>query len=254
MKNFLKNSLTIIAEFIVLILASIWYYNSKEMEPLIAVVLSTVALISSGISHLTKTDINQPNIELGKSKEKVLHQDFLYNYVPGDMTMSKIFEDLGQPIAKIKDYVERDWKNKKKFKFFVYKYKFHNAVVLFTTELKNDNVISVSLISKGDKMNPIKCRYSFAEDDKNFGEALITENIIDNSTEFENQNYASWMYSAITARYADYRPIKYLAFTYFIYNQYENKTKMKDQEIDGICITTMSDVKPIIHFDDYQFG
>lgn len=254
MKNFLKNSLTIIAEIIVLILASIWYYNNKEIEPLIAVVLSTVALISSGISYLTKIDVNQSNTKIGKPKESILYQDFLYNYVPGEMTMSRIFEDLGQPIAKIKDFVERDWKNKKKFKFFVYKYKFHNAVVLFTTELKNDNVISVSLISKGDKMNPIRCRYSYAEDDKLFGEALITEKIIDNSTEFENQNYASWNYSAITARYADYRPIRDLAFTYFIYNLYENKTEMKGQKIDGICITTMSDVKPIIHFNDYLFG
>src|SRR5690606_37530006 len=121
MKNFLKNSLTIIAEIIVLILATIWYYNSKEIEPLIAVVLATVALISSGISYLTKIDVNQSNTKIGNQKEGILYEDFLYNYVPGEMTMSKIFEDLGQPVAKNKNYVERNGGSKKKFKFFVYK-------------------------------------------------------------------------------------------------------------------------------------
>lgn len=254
MKDFLKNSLTIIGEFIVLILASIWYYNTKEIEPLIAIVISTVAIISSGISYFSKTEENKTGIRIGKSNEKVLHEDFLYNYVPGEITINKIIEDLGQPTVKIKDFVDLDLKNKKKFNFFVYKYKFANAIVLFTTDLKDENVISVSLISKLDEKNPIKCRFSFVEDDKNFGEALITENIIENSNSFENQNYASWMYSSITSRYADYRPIKYLYFTYFIYNHYEDKFDMKNQEIDGICISTMSDIKPIIHFDDYNFG
>ncbi len=253
MKNFLKNSLTILGEFIVLILAIIWYYNTKEIEPLIAIILATVALISSGISYFIRDDSHKNNI-IGTAPEKVLHEDFLYNYVPGNIIISKIIEDLGHPKVKLKDYVELEWQDKKKFKFFVYKYKFANAVVLFTTEEKDENIISISLISKLDKKNPIKCRFSYAEDDKNFGEAVITDNIIENSIDFKHQNYASWMYSSITARYANYRPIKYLEFTYFIYNPSKNKNDMKNKKIDGICISTMSDIKPIIHFDDYSFG
>nr|WP_315180566.1 hypothetical protein [uncultured Flavobacterium sp.] len=254
MKDFLKNYLTIVSEFIILILASIWYYNSREIEPLIAIIISSVALLSSLISFFSQTKENQTVNIIGKSNEKFLHEDFLYNYIPGEITINKIIEDLGQPLVKIKDYVEQEWNSKKKFKFFVYKYKFTNAVVLFTTELKDDNIISISLISKLNKKHPIKCRYSYAETDKFFGEAIITENIIENSESFNSQSYASWIYTEITSRYADFRPIKYLYFTYFIYNHYENKTQMRNQEIDGICISTMSDVNPIIHFDDYRFN
>ncbi len=250
MKDILKNSLLLIGEIVVLTLFSIWYYNSKEIEPLVGIVGSLVFIL---ISIITLFSSRNNNI-LGQSTEKVIHEDFLYNYVPGEITINKIIEDLGQPISKIKDSIEQEWNKNKKFKFFVYKFKFSNAVVLFTTKIKDDNIISISLISKLDKKNPVKCRFSFAEDDKYFGEALITENIIENTDNFTNQNYASWMYSAITSRYADFRPIKYLDFTYFIYNHYENKNEMLDKNIDGICISTMSDVKPILHFDDYIFN
>ena len=254
MKDFWKNYLTIIAEFIVLILSSIWYYNSGEIEPLIAIILSFVALLSSVIGYFSKTIKSQTENIIGKSTEKILDEEFLYNYVPGKITINKIIEEFGEPDMKYKDFIEQDWNDNKKFKFFVYKYKFSNALILLTTGIKSKQVISISLISKLDKKHPIKCRYSFAEDDVFFGEAKITENIIDNSEKFESKNYASWIYCAITSRYRDYRPIKYLDFTYFIYNNYENENEMKNQIIDGMCISIMSDVKPIIPFDDYVYN
>lgn len=254
MKYFLKNHLTIISEFIVLILASIWHYKTKEIEPLIAIIISFVALITSLITYFSEIKENKSGNIIGKADRKVLHEDFLYNYIPGEVTIGKIIEDLGQPLVKIKDYVEQEWNDNKNFEFWVYKYKFSNAVVLFTTELEDENIISISLVCKLDKKHPIKCRYSFEEDDKIFGEAIITENIINNSENFESKSYASWMYTAITSRYADFRPIKYLNFTYFIYFHYENEAEMKNQKIDGICISTISDVKPIIHFDDFRFN
>jgi len=254
MKNLLKSSLTIISECIILILAVLWYYNSKEIEPLIVIIISTVALLSSIISYFSKAAESPADHIVGKSTEKILHQNFLYNYVPGSITMNKIIEDLGQPVGKTIKYVERKWSEEKEFNYNIYKYKFSNAVVLFTTELNDENVISISLISKIDKSHPIKCRYSFAEDDIIFGEAVISKNIIENTEKFQKENYINWNYSAITARYADYRPIKNLSFTYFIYNHYEDKSEMLNKEIDGICISTMNDIKPIIHFDDYMFN
>jgi hypothetical protein len=254
MVKFLKNYLTIASEFIVLILASIWYSNTKEIEPLIAVILSVVAIITSLVTYFSKIKEKISGNIIGLGERKNLHQDFLYNYIPGEVTIGKIIEDLGQPLVKIKDDIEQEWNENKKFEFWVYKYKFSNAVILFTTELEDENIISISLVCKPDKKYPVKCRYSFEEDDKIFGEATITENIIKNSENFKSQNYASWMYTAITARYADFRPIKYLYFTYFIYFNYENKAEMKNQEIDGICISTMSDVMPIIHFEDFRFN
>lgn len=253
MIKFLKNYLTIASEFIVLILASIWYINTKEIEPLITIIICVVAIITSLVTYFSGIEEKISASVIGVGERKNLHKDFLYNYVPGEVTISKIIEDLGQPLVKIKDDIEQEWNDNNKFEFWVYKYKFSNAVVLFTTELEDENIISISLICKPDKKHPIKCRYSFEEEDKFFGEATITENIIKNSENFKSESYASWMYTAITARFADFRPIKYLHFTYFIYFKYENETEMKNQEIDGICISTMEDVMPIIHFDDFCF-
>ena len=94
MKDFLKNYLTIVSEFIILILASIWYYNSREIEPLIAIIISSVALLSSLISFFSQTKENQTVNIIGKSNEKFLHEDFLYNYIPGEITINKIIERL----------------------------------------------------------------------------------------------------------------------------------------------------------------
>lgn len=253
MINFLKNYLTIASEFIVLILAAIWYINTKEIEPLITIIICVVAIITSLITYFSGIKQKIAASVIGMGERKNLHQDFLHNYVPGEVTISKIIEDLGQPLVKIKDDIEQEWNDNNKFEFWVYKYKFSNAVVLFTTELEDENVISISLICKPNKKHPIKCRYSFEEEDKFFGEAIITENIVKNSENFKSESYASLMYTAITARYVDFRPIKHLHFTYFIYFKYENEAEMKHQEIDGICISTMEDVMPIIHFDDFQF-
>jgi hypothetical protein len=190
---------------------------------------------------------------LGESKNRYLAKDFLYNYVPGELTIYKVIEDFGQPLSKGIDYLEKDYLDEK-YKYHFYRYKFSNASVIFTTDTDDINIVSISLVFKGDKKNPINCRLSYSEDEKNFGEAVITQNIIDNSEEFDAQMYASWMYSAITARYVEYRPIKYLHFTYFAYNNFENQNEMLNQTIDGICISTIGDIKPIIHFDDFMYN
>ena len=253
MIDFFKNSLTFIGEIIVLILAIIWFYNTKEIEPLITIIVSSLALLGSIITYFLPTKKSQNNI-IGKSVERILDEDFLYNYLPGRITINKIIEEFGEPDFKYKDSIEQDWNDNKKVKFLVHKYKFSNALILLTTGLKDKQVISISLISSLDKKHPIKCMYSFAEDEKYFGEAKISQNIIDNAVEFEHNSYASWTYSAITSRYIDYRPIKYLNFTYFTYNNYENKDEMKNQIIDGMCISISNNIKPIINFDEYLYN
>jgi len=182
-----------------------------------------------------------------------LDKDFLYNYIPGELTIQKVIEDFGQPLTKMKDFAEQDLNTSKVYEIYVYKYRFLNAVVLFSTELKDNNVISISLISKLDKKYPISCRYSFEEDDKNFGEAKISEIIIRDSLKFVKNNYATWNYTAITSSYF-FRPIKHLRFTYFLYNLYEDKIALIDEPIDGISISVMDDINPIVHFDDYIFN
>ncbi|SFF10447.1 hypothetical protein [Thermophagus xiamenensis] len=62
----LKNTITILAEIIVLILSTLWYLKTKEYEPLIAMIIGGVGLLTSLISkwflrprivlHQQKTD------------------------------------------------------------------------------------------------------------------------------------------------------------------------------------------------------
>lgn len=229
---------------------------SNFQETILTGVIS--GIIAGGVIYLIqflvekwkkKKEIRDKEI-IGKNKNKFLAKDFLYNYIPGELTIYKVIEDFGQPFNKETEYLEKDYLEEK-LKYHFYRYKFSNAVVIFTTDSDDTNIISISLVFKGDNKNPINCRLSYSEEEQKFGDAVITQNIIENIEEFESETYASWMYSAITSRFAVYRPIKYLHFTYFIYNMYENENQMLNEPIDGICISTIQDIKPIIHFDDY---
>ncbi|AZI40471.1 hypothetical protein [Epilithonimonas vandammei] len=218
-------------------------------------------IIAGGVIYLlqflvdkwNKKKENRNREVFGENKNRFLAKDFLYNYVPGELTIYKVIEDFGQPFNKGTEYLEKDYLEEK-YKYHFYRYKFSNAVVIFTTDSEDTNIISISLVFKGDKNNPINCRLSYSEDEKKFGDAVITQNIIDNCEDFECKMYASWMYSSITSRFVEYRPIKYLHFTYFIYNNFEKEVNMLNETIDGICISTIQDIKPIIHFDDFLFN
>ena len=56
----LKNTITILSETIILILAILWYKKTLEYEPLIAIIVSSIALISSFGTRL----FSRPKIEL----------------------------------------------------------------------------------------------------------------------------------------------------------------------------------------------
>jgi len=60
----LKNSITIISEIIVLILSILWYKSTHDYEPLIAIIICSVGLITSLITRF----VVRPKIELYHQK------------------------------------------------------------------------------------------------------------------------------------------------------------------------------------------
>lgn len=62
--KFIRSTITIISEFIILVLAILWYIKTHEYEPLIAIIVSTVGLITSSISKF----VIRPKIELQHKK------------------------------------------------------------------------------------------------------------------------------------------------------------------------------------------
>lgn len=60
----LKNTITIISEIVVLIIAIIWYCTTIDFEPLIVIIVSTVGLFTSLISKI----VFRPKIELHHQK------------------------------------------------------------------------------------------------------------------------------------------------------------------------------------------
>jgi hypothetical protein len=254
MKKISENTITIIAEFTVLILSCLWYYKTHEIEPIIGIIGSAAFFLISLISFLIPNKEKNIEHKIGVRESKYLDKYFLYNYIPSKVSINKIIEDFGQPILKTGEIIEQEWNDDKDFEISIYKYKFTNAVVLISTEINQDTVISISLISGFDKKYPVNCRYSFTEDDKIFGEATFSQNILDNLQKFKSDLFVQWSYSSIVSRYGDYRTIKYLYFTYWNYNHFDNPKELLNKKIEDICITTTSMVTPIIPFDDYLFN
>lgn len=60
----LRNTITIISEIVVLTLSILWYIQNKEYEPLIAIIVAIVGLISSFLSRL----FIRPKLVLHKQK------------------------------------------------------------------------------------------------------------------------------------------------------------------------------------------
>lgn len=60
----LRSTITILSELVVLILSILWYFQTKDYEPLIAIIIATVALISSLLTRL----FVRPKLVLHKQK------------------------------------------------------------------------------------------------------------------------------------------------------------------------------------------
>lgn len=244
MINFLRNKYTIIFEILVLLLSIFWYWETLETEPIITFIGSLSMLIAS-IKNLKKKNVADV---IEKPKEKTLHKDFLYDYIPGEVGISKIIEDFGQPNKKTIDRIEAEYMENGEIIFNVYEYKFSNAIVLFSTDTKLENVIAITLLPFEIENQPINCRYVPSENEENFSEAEFKKSILNYLYSFENKMYTNWVYTAITARYIDYTPIKYLYFTYINYNFHEEADDLYLEKIESICISTSSIIHPVIRF------
>ncbi|MGL2993502.1 hypothetical protein [Flavobacterium sp. TSSA_36] len=250
MIEFLRNKYIIIFEIIVLILSIIWFWNSREIEPIITFIGSISFLIAS----LGKLRNKNKNEVIERPDQKILHQNFLYDYIPGEVGISKIIEDFGQPRKITLETLDSENLCNEIIEYYVYEYKFSNAIVLFSTDTELGNIIAITLLPYCDEKYPIICRYSFVENEENMDIAEFKKSIITHMRNFENKMYSNWCYSAITSRYADYRPIMYLYFTYINYNYFEEADDLYLEKIESICVSTSSEIHPIIHFDKVLFS
>lgn len=65
----LKNSITIISEIVVLILSILWYKSTLDYEPLIAIIVCSVGLISSLVTRFVvrpKIELHHQNTDYGR--------------------------------------------------------------------------------------------------------------------------------------------------------------------------------------------
>ncbi len=220
---------------------------------IIAIVGGVIALVLRIIYELVRDMIKErkenrkkaieerEKLTVGSKRLKIIGQNFLYQYEPGKISIEKILEELGSASVKIEDEFSGE-------KIVIYKYDFENAKVLFSTYLNQSDIISITLFAlpNGD---PIDCRLSYEDDDAIMGQAVISDVILKDLTDFETESNMNESYSHIKAKYF-YRQIKHLTFVYRIENKYENAQAAKGQVIQQVCITLNDDIYPMFDFFD----
>jgi hypothetical protein len=194
--------------------------------------------------------LNSENKKVGSGNDKYIDEDFLNNYIPGSVSIEKILQDFGQPNEKYEQPATIKWDNNKDVELSIYQYKFVNAIILFSTFKNETTIISITVNSNFSKTHPVKCRFTFADDDVYFGKAKVNHEILQNKTHFEKETYINWTYSAIQAKFF-YREIKHLTFTYIVCDfGIENDVDMLNKTIDQLCVSANADVYPVIYFYD----
>lgn len=103
--NFLKKTITIITEIVVLILAIIWYRQHSEIEPLILIVTTSVGLILS-IAFRT---YSRPRIELHK-KETLWGRSPL-EFTPNNPSVIRVGIDLTEHYWRLLWYYDLEIRN-----------------------------------------------------------------------------------------------------------------------------------------------
>jgi len=188
--------------------------------------------------------------KVGKTVEKYIDEDFLYNYEPGNIIIEKIIEDFGQPQNKYddtNDFFKED--SETLYQLTIYKYNFTNAIVLFSTLKNESSIISVTINGATIKSHLVKCRFSFAEEDQYFGEAKITNEVLENKTGFWSHSFINWAFAVIQARYF-YPKIKHLNFTYIVCDSNIDENEILGKSVDQLCVSAISSVCPFIYFYD----
>ena len=201
-----------------------------------------VLLIQLLIDYFKNRKNNKENLIVGNSNLKILNRDFLYDYEPGKVSIEKIIQDFGQP-----NRIQDDFEDEKKLKQFFYI--FRNAKVLITTYDKESEVISITLFSTKDVKNPVLCRLSYEEDDEIMGKAKLTDSILRDSINIENQESIHEQTTVIKSKYF-FKQIKHLTFSYSIDGHFEKLVDAKGQLIQQVCVSQVERITPMLPFFD----
>lgn len=176
-------------------------------------------------------------------------------FLPGKVTIEKVIAELGQPDSTYDDFLPSEKVSMSSdIKVHVYKYQFCNAVLLFSTYIGKSELVSLT-VANNNKENTIghlvQCFFSpESETDGGFvGLATVEQTIIAGSYNCWNELFKDWGYSAIQARY-NYRYIKHLNVTYFIYDIVKTKEEFRGKRIEQVCVSTVSNVHPFVYYYD----
>lgn len=191
---------------------------------------------------------------IGSTSNKYLDEDFLFNHLPVKYSIEKIKEELGNPdnfydtfSRKISDVTDLS----EQYEITLYEYKFINARILFSTLKDSSNVSSIT-IQNTDYKYPLKAILSPLSQEEmfpHFENAKIDEAICETVTKTFSERFVNWYYAAIQAKHFN-REFKSYYFTYICFEivETEDVNNFLGLAIDQICISTLSDIVPVIDF------
>lgn len=201
-----------------------------------------VLLIQYLVEYFKNKKNNRSSFLVGNQELKIIDRNFLYTYEPHKISIEKIIEDFGQPIKKYKNESEN-------FNLEFYQYNFKNAKVLFSKNVENSDIISITLFSTNDKKNPVLCRMSYQDNNIEFGKAKINETIIKDNLGFENLYTQLGNVCIIKSKFF-FRQIKHLTFSYEIDGNYDNIEETKNGIINQVCVSQIENINPMFSFYD----
>lgn len=144
--NILKNIITIIAEIVILILAIIWFIRTKEEEPVIVIIGSSVFLTVSLITKLTDRK-SRPKIVFHRKNDFTMRGPL--GYTPNNPRVIRV------GIDKVEQYWELTWvydleiRNNSSVTAYNYKVDFKNKPN--RTEIKGAEIGKIQPIKPDDK-------------------------------------------------------------------------------------------------------
>lgn len=202
-----------------------------------------VYIIQRKTDKKIKANENIASSIVGKKELKILSKDFLYKYEPDKITVEKIIEEFGKPIKIFKA------ENNCKSNIF----EFQNAKVEIFEDLNYNSITSITVFSELDVKYPIKCRVSFEDDEKNLGEAKISDIVIKDCFFFESYN-TPLGYETIIGCSNNYRQTKHLKYFYQIDGQFKSVEETKNEIIKQVCVTQLENIHPFFSYYDTFYG
>jgi len=207
-----------------------------------------VLIIQLYLDYRKNARENRLKMLAGNKTQKILDENFLYNYEPGKCGIEKIIDDFGQPYKIMKGKDDED------IPLLFYRYIFQNAKVEFCIYAEDSNIVSITVFALEDKKFPVKCVLSPRDDAANFGSAKISEAIIEYSISFENISSPRHMSALIKCRFVDYTPIKYLFYCFEVDGNYESIENINGEIIKQVCVTQTDSICPTFSIWDTFYG